>query len=170
MKELYSNGFASSIAQAIEEMKAEQGDGFSLDRINLAELERRSGVSRGKLRRLKRNGFQDLPRSSKGRKHAATKLSGYTGIIDSLLRQGIKNSSVIRDRLRQAGFDGGATIVKEYIASHKHLIPAKRQQIDRGQPAAPLYDRVPVKTTRWTGVSRMSWITTNRFSEWLASP
>ena len=129
MKELYSNGFASSIAQAIEEMKAEQGDGFSLDRINLTELERRSGVSRGKLRRLKRNGFQDLPRSSKGRKHAVTKLSGYTGIIDSLLRQGIKNSSVIRDRLRQAGFDGGATIVKEYIASHKHLIPAKRQQI-----------------------------------------
>ena len=86
MKELYSNGFASSIAQAIEEMKAEQGDGFSLDRINLAELERRSGVSRWKLRRLKPNGFQDLPRSSKGRKHAATKLSGYTGIIGSLLR------------------------------------------------------------------------------------
>ena len=70
MKELYSNGFALSIAQAIEEMKAEQGDSFSLDRINLAELERRSGVSRGKLRRLKRNGFQDLPRSTKGRKHA----------------------------------------------------------------------------------------------------
>ena len=47
MKELYSNGFASSIAQAIEEMKAEQGDGFSLDRINLAKLERRSGVFEG---------------------------------------------------------------------------------------------------------------------------
>ena len=95
MKELYSNGFASSIAQAIEEMKAEQGDGFSLDRIDLAELERRSGVSRGKLRRLKRNGFQDLPRRSKGRKHAAAMPSGYTAIIDSLLRQGTKNSSVI---------------------------------------------------------------------------
>ena len=66
MKELYSNGFASSIAQAIEEMKAELGDSFSLDHINLAELERRIGVSRGKLQRLKRNGFQDLPRSSKG--------------------------------------------------------------------------------------------------------
>ena len=129
MKELYSNGFALSIAQAIEEMKAEQGDSFSLDRINLAELERRSGVSRGKLRRLKRNGFQDLPRSTKGRKHANTKLSGYTGIIDSLLQQGVKNSSVILDRLRHVGFDGGATIIKEYIASHKHLIPAKRQQI-----------------------------------------
>ena len=58
MKELYSNGFASSIAQAIEEMKAEQGDGFSLDRINLAELERRSGVSRGKLRRLSETDFR----------------------------------------------------------------------------------------------------------------
>ena len=51
----------------------------------LAELERRSGVSRGKLRGLKRNGFRDLPRSTKGRKHTATKLSGYTGLLDSLL-------------------------------------------------------------------------------------
>ena len=114
MKELYSNGFASSIAQAIEEMKAEQGDGFSLDRINLAELERRSGVSRWKLRRLKRNGFQDLPRSSKGRKHAATKLSGYTGIIDSLLRQGIKNSSVILDTSLSA-FHAGACLARNDV-------------------------------------------------------
>ena len=78
-----------------------------MDRINLAELERRSGVSRWKLRRLKRNGFQDLPCSSKGRKHAATKLSGYTGIIGSLLRQGIKSSSVILDTSLSA-FHAGA--------------------------------------------------------------
>ena len=58
-----------------------------------------------------------------------TKLSGYTGLVDGLLRQGIKNSSVVLDRLRQAGFDGGATIVKDYIAAHKHLLPAKRQQV-----------------------------------------
>ena len=49
MKELMSNGFANSIAQAIEEMKVEQGDSFSLEHVNLAELERRTGVSRGKL-------------------------------------------------------------------------------------------------------------------------
>lgn len=129
MRELNGNGLAPSIAQAIEEMKAEQGAQFSLDHINLAELERRSGVSRGKLRRLKRNGFRDLPRSTKGRKHKATKLSGYTGLLESLLRQGVKNSSVVLEHLQQAGFDGGATIVKEYIAAHKHLIPAKRQQV-----------------------------------------
>lgn len=129
MKELTSNGSVVSIAQAIEEMKREQGNSFSLERINLAELERRCGISRGKLRRLKRNGFQDLPRATRGSKHKTTKLSGYTGMIDALLKQGIKNSSVILERLGQAGFEGGATIVKEYIAAHKHLIPAKRQQV-----------------------------------------
>ena len=129
MKELMSNGSANSITQAIAEMKAEQGDSFSLDKINLAELERRSGISRGKLRRLKRNGFQDLPRATKGSKHKVTKLSGYTGIIDSMLKQGVKNSSVVLERLRQAGFDGGATIVTDYFAAHKHLIPAKRQSV-----------------------------------------
>ena len=129
MKEILSNDSMRSIAQAIEEMKAEQGESFSPENINLAELERRSGVSRGKLRCLKRNGFQDLPRATKGRKHTVTKLSGYTGIIDSLLKQGTKNSSVVLDRLHEAGFEGGVTIVKEYIAAHKHLIPAKRQQI-----------------------------------------
>ena len=93
MKEQNGNGFAPSIAQAIEEMKAFQGDSFSLERINLAELERRTGVSRSRLRRLKKNSFQDLPRSTKGSKHTVTKLSGYTGLLDSLLRQGVKNSS-----------------------------------------------------------------------------
>lgn len=86
MKEQNGNDFAPSIAQAVEEMKAKREEAFSLDRINLAELERRSGVSRGKLRRLKRNGFQVLPRSTKGSKHAVTKLSGYTGLLDGLLR------------------------------------------------------------------------------------
>ena len=66
MKEFVSNGFANSIAQAIEEMKAEKGDFFSLESIKLAELERRTSVSRGKLRRLKRNGFQALPHSQAG--------------------------------------------------------------------------------------------------------
>jgi transposase len=151
MKEYMSNGFADSIAQAIEEMKAEQGDSFSLESINLAELERRTGVSRGKLRRLKRNGFRDLPRVTKGGKHKVTKLSGYTGLIDSLLRQGSKNSSVVLDRLRQAGYEGGATIVKEYIASHKHLLPAKRQQV------APQGNRGRRYTTEPGEAFQMDW-------------
>jgi len=142
MKEFMSNSFADSIAQAIEEMKAEQGESFSLESINLAELERRTSVPRGKLRRLKRNGFQNLPRKMKGSKHKVTKLIGYAGLIDSLLRQGTKNSSVVLNRLQQAGYEGGATIVKEYIAGHK-ATPASQAPAGRaaGQPRSPLHDR-----------------------------
>lgn len=46
MKEENSNGLHDIIAQAIEEMKHEQGKNFSLDKINLAELQRRTGISR----------------------------------------------------------------------------------------------------------------------------
>ena len=96
MKEFLSNGFANSIAQAIEEMKVEQGDSFSLEHVNLAELERRTGVSRGKLRRLKRNGFQDLPRKTKGSMNIPFWKTTETGEVDHLLRV---NWSVIPQRL-----------------------------------------------------------------------
>lgn len=129
MKELYGNGYVPSIAQAIEEMKAEQGESFSPERINLAELERRTGISRGKLRRLKQNGFQNIPKGRDSGKHRITKLTGYTGIIDTLLKQGVSNSTVILNRLLESGFEGRLTIVKDYIAAHRHLIPAKRQQV-----------------------------------------
>ena len=33
------------VAEAIKQMMAEQGDKFSLEKINLAELERRTGIS-----------------------------------------------------------------------------------------------------------------------------
>ena len=95
MKEPSGNGYVPIIAQAIEEMKAEWGDTFSLEQINLAELERRTGISRGKLRRLKKNGFQDSRRNGDSGKHKITKLTGYSGIIDTLLKQGVSNSTVI---------------------------------------------------------------------------
>ena len=99
MKEFMSNGFADSIEQAIEEMKVEQGDSFSLERINLAELEHRTGVPRGKLRCLKRNGVQNLPRKTRGASTELRKLICYKGLIGSLSKQGTKNTPVILDRL-----------------------------------------------------------------------
>ena len=57
MKDINGNGLDGIISHAIEEMKHEQGDNFSLEKINLAELQRRTGISRAKLRRLKKNGF-----------------------------------------------------------------------------------------------------------------
>ena len=55
MNENSSNGLYFIITQAIEEMKSEQGNKFDLNKINLAELERRTGLTRAQLRRLKTN-------------------------------------------------------------------------------------------------------------------
>jgi hypothetical protein len=57
MKELFDKNEQARITQAIEEMKAEAGDSFSLEKLNLAELERRTGVTRGRFRRLKDSVF-----------------------------------------------------------------------------------------------------------------
>lgn len=59
MKTEYSNNLNGFLAQAINAIKDEYGDGFDINRINLAELERRTHISRSKLRRLKKNGFKD---------------------------------------------------------------------------------------------------------------
>ena len=50
-----SNDLQEIVTQALAEMKQVQGENFSLEKINLAELERRTGLSRGKLRALRKN-------------------------------------------------------------------------------------------------------------------
>ena len=129
MKETHSNGFEDIIAQAIEEMKSERGNGFSLDKINLAELQRRTGVSRAKLRRLKENNFEMKPHGHTGHKSQSSVLSGYSTCLEKLLSLGITNSAVCLERLQELGFEGSLSTVKRYIASHKHLVPAKRQLV-----------------------------------------
>ena len=142
MKETNGNGSVPSIAQAIEEMKAEMGESFSLDRINLAELSRRTGVSRSRLRTLRKYGFREVG-EMRGGARKPSKLSGFEELIDTLLREGVSNSVVVLDRLREAGFDGGQTIVKEYIAAHKNLLPARRQQIAPQGNRARRYSTAP---------------------------
>lgn len=122
-------GLDERIIQTIEDMKAEQGKDFSLEKINLAELERRTGISRAKLRRLKENGFVSKAHGSMGRRAPQTVLTGYTAILDDLLRKGITNSAVCHERLQEVGFPGSITTVKNYIAAHRDLIPAKRQLV-----------------------------------------
>ena len=121
------NDLSAIIAQALNEMKSELGEHFDLDKINLAELERRTGITRAKLRRIQGNGFQVLPHALTGRKAEKTVLTGYTGVIDAQLGKGVTNSSVIYDRLTEVGYKGGLTVVKDYISAHKDLVPAKRQ-------------------------------------------
>ena len=94
-----TNDLTEIITQAINEIKLELGEKFNPDKINLAELERRTGLSRAKLRRLKENGFVDMPHGRTGLKADKTVLTGFTGVIDALLAKGITNSSVCFERL-----------------------------------------------------------------------
>ena len=114
-----TNDLTEILTQAINKIKMQQGEKFELDKINLAELERLTGITRAKLRRLKENGFVEKPHGLLGRKADRTVLTGYTGIVDTLLKAGITNSSVCFDRLKEAGYQGGLTTVKTYIAEHQ---------------------------------------------------
>lgn len=130
MKDLYDKQEEAWITQAIEEMKVEAGDTFSLGKLNMSELERRCGVSRMRLRRLKQNNFEFKPHGNIGKISPRWGLTDYTGILDSLLMNGVTNSVVCLERLQAAGFPGGLTAVKEYIAAHKHLVPSKRHLVE----------------------------------------
>lgn len=77
MKGIQSNGFLPIIAQAIAEMEAQHGEFSSIDEINLAELGRRTGLSRAKLRRLKANGFCKTVHGLVGKKKEHI-LDGYS--------------------------------------------------------------------------------------------
>ena len=80
-----SNDSSEILAQALNEMKKELGEKFSLETVNLAELERRTGITRARLRKLKKNGFRTRPHGNAGRKAAVTVLTGYTGDYSGLL-------------------------------------------------------------------------------------
>ena len=85
MIEITSNDSFDIVSRALEEMKKEQGEKFCLEEVNLAELKRRTGISRGKLRKMKRDGFKRKRHGSAGRTAETTVLTGYTGVIDDLL-------------------------------------------------------------------------------------
>ena len=130
MKDLYTQQEEARITQAIEDMKAKAGDSFSLEKLNLSELERRCGISRMRLRRLKKNNFEFKPHGNTGKSSPRRSMTGYTGILDSLLKDGITNSVVCLERLQAAGFPGGISAVKDYITAHKDLVPAKRHLVE----------------------------------------
>ena len=124
MKGIKSNGFLPIIAQAIAEMEELHGEFTSIDEINLAELGRRTGISRAKLRRLKANGFCEQEHNQR-----PTIMEEYSSLVDNYLRAGVSNSVVILQRLKEYGFPSSETTVRRYVAAHKYLLPAKRQQV-----------------------------------------
>ena len=118
-----------TIAQALEQMKQEHGGDLKASDVNLAELERMTGITRGKLRRLQKNGFVVKTHGNTGKRRNSTVLSGYTGVIDGFLGKNVRNSNTIFKKLRDLGYAGGKTQIKSYIQNHKYLLPAQREVV-----------------------------------------
>lgn len=118
-----------TIAQALEQMKREQGGQLKASDVNLAELERMTGISRGKLRQIQKNGFVVKPHGNTGKRRGSTVISGYTGVIDRFLEKNVRNSNTIFKKLQDLGYAGGKTQIKNYIQEHKYLLPAKREVV-----------------------------------------
>lgn len=78
---------------------------------------------------MKEQGFTEKEHGLKGRTAPTTLLTGYTDELNALLRKGVVNSTVCLKRLKTMGYTGGQTVIKEYIASHKHLVPTKRHLV-----------------------------------------
>ena len=56
-KENKHNDLQEILSQTLNDLKNELSEKFDINKVNLAEMERRTGISRGRLRTLKANGF-----------------------------------------------------------------------------------------------------------------
>ncbi|MBO4291962.1 MAG: IS21 family transposase [Lachnospiraceae bacterium] len=130
MNEEKCNDLQQILTQGIQKIQQKLGSQFDLDKINLAELSRLTGFSRSQLRTLQKNGFQVKPHGRTGKHASKTVLSGYTGILDHMLRLGITNSVVLTEKLRENGYSGSISSVKEYVSRHRDLIPPKRKLVE----------------------------------------
>ena len=96
----------SIVSRVLSEMKEEcqkEGSEFSMERINLAEFQRRSGLSRERSRTLQRHKFEVRPHGNTGKKRERTVISGFDECLSDELRTGLTNSDVLLRMLRERG-------------------------------------------------------------------
>ena len=157
------------LTKILTEMEDEEGKSFTLESVNIAELQRRTGIGRQRLRTLKENGFKVKAHGNSGKKKEKTVLTLYEPQLISLLKNGVSNSNVCFDRLKENGYDGGLTTVKNFIATHKDLIPVPRQVSSVSQEI----NRARRYTTEAGDCYQMDWgfviVTDTYGNEWKAA-
>lgn len=121
------NGLQEIIDNALAEMAEEAGGTLGPPRANLAAFRGKTGLTRPEARTPEKKGFKVTPHGRCGMKARVTVPTGFTDTIDELLRGGVTNSSVCLDRIRERGYEGGPATVKDYIAGHRYLVPARRR-------------------------------------------
>ena len=103
-EDMNGNDLQTIITHGLNQIKEKMGPNFDIRKVNLAEMQRITGVSRAKLRRLKKNNFVVSPHGQTGQRADKTVLTGFTETIDNLLRQNVTNAQVIYDRLKEKGY------------------------------------------------------------------
>lgn len=112
---------------ALAEMAEEAGGTLDPSRANLAAFRRKTGPARSKARTLKKKGFKVTPHGRCGTRARVTVPAGLADTTGELLRGGVTNSSVCLDRIRERGYEGGPATVKDHVAGHRYLVPARRR-------------------------------------------
>ena len=101
MNEENRNDLQEILTQALNEIKDELGEKFDIDKVNLADLERRTGLTRGKLRSLKKNSFIVKPHGLAGRTSNNNVIDAFSGVLVGLLSKGVTNASACYDRTQR---------------------------------------------------------------------
>ena len=123
------NDLQEIIDKVLAEMGFGPGGAPDPSEVNVSEFARRAGLTRSKARTVKAKGFRATGHGRCGQKAKRTVMTGHEEVADDLLRRGVTNSSVVYDRLRDDGYEGGLSAVKDYIRAHRHLVPPKRKAV-----------------------------------------
>lgn len=85
-------------------------------------------------RALRREGVPANPRPQRG-----SKLDPYKDQIDELLSQGVWSSMIILRELQKEGYNGGQTILREYITPKRRLRPRRATVHFEGRVVGAVY-------------------------------
>lgn len=89
---------------------------------SLREIARMTGFSRNTVRKYLRDGLSREPRP---RPRRGSKLDAYKPTIDDWMKSGLFNCQVMLARLRELGYTGGVSTLKNYVQRFR---PPKRQR------------------------------------------
>lgn len=121
------NGLQEIMDNALAEMAEEAGGTLGPPRANLAAFRGKTGPARPEARTPEKKGFKVTPHGRCGTRARAAVPAGLADTTGELLRGGVTNSSVCLDRIRERGYEGGPATVKDHVAGHRYLVPARRR-------------------------------------------
>ena len=107
---------------------------------SVRSISRETGLSRNTVRRYLR--AQGIP-EKKARKKRSSKLDPFQEEIQEIMKLGIFNCEVIYGKLKELGYQGGKTIIKDYVQPYRppqgiiatqryETKPGKQVQVDWG--------------------------------------